>query len=78
MNKWQPLNTIPYDRKFLARVFRQFAEDYGNWPLVLGPVIWEKEMERFTDLVGNPINTPIEGGIQRIVGWMEWPEDFDV
>ena len=77
MNKWQPLNTIPYDKPFLARVWRQFPEDDGNWPFVIGPLIWEPEIERFTDRVGNPINTVIEGGTQRIVGWMPWPEEFD-
>lgn len=79
MSNWQPAATAPKEGYFLARLWRWGDDSLGGFgmPLVIGPCMWEIEMECFTDTLGEQINKPIEGGFQQLVGWMPWPEMLD-
>ena len=80
MLDWKPAETAPKKGQLLVRVERKYlSDDDGSiWEKVFGPVIWEDEIEAFTDIVGEPVNTPLQDGIQMMTHWMEWPAELDL
>jgi hypothetical protein len=80
MLDWKPAETAPKKGQLLVRVERKYlSDDDGSiWEKVFGPVIWEDEIEAFTDIVGEPVNTSFQDGIQMMTHWMEWPAELDL
>jgi hypothetical protein len=64
----------------LVRVERHYLADGDGsvWELVIGPAYWESETEKYTDIVGDPVEKLLDGGIQKMTHWMPWPEDLNV
>lgn len=80
MLDWKPAETAPKKGQLLVRVARKYlSDDDGSvWEKVFGPVIWESEIEAFTDIVGEPVNTMLKDGIQIMTHWMEWPAELNL